>query len=208
MKNVLVLLGVLIVSLHVSAQTSRSVALNVYGGYTFQERVKFDAAYCDVQDGFQWGGGLEFFTSYNKSIELKYLRLDTKFPLYGPNGAKLNAGFDDGSIQYIMLGGNSYIVKGVNARTTPFFGASVGVGIVGGENDNSTKFAWDAKAGIKINTASSVSFKLHAYVQSVISAFGTDYWATGSGAIVAVPDYATIFQFGLGGAVCLNFKKK
>jgi opacity protein-like surface antigen len=208
MKQILSVLCVLFLSLSLNAQTSRSVSLNVYGGYTFQERVKFDAAFTDIQDGFQWGGGLEFFTSYNKSIELKYLRMDTKFPLYGPGGTKLNAGFDDGSIQFIMLGGNSYISKGSNAKSTPFFGASLGVGIVGGENESGTKFAWDAKAGIKINTSSSVSFKLHAYIQSVISAFGSDYWATGTGTIVAVPDYATILQFGLGGAVSLDFRKK
>jgi opacity protein-like surface antigen len=191
-----------------NAQTSRSVSLNVYGGYTFQERVKFDAAYTDVQDGFQWGGGLEFFPSFNKSIEIKYLRMDTKFPLYGPTGTKLNAGFDDGSIQFIMLGGNNYISTGSNSKSTPFFGLSVGVGIVGVEDESATKFAWDAKAGIKINTSSSVSFKLHAYIQSVISSFGSDFWVTGGGSVVAVPDYATIFQFGLGGAVSLDFRKK
>jgi hypothetical protein len=51
------------------------------------------------------------------------------------------------------------------------------------------------------------SFKLNAYLQSVFSTFGTDYWHTWYG-VVALPDYVTLLQFGLGGAVCFDFPKK
>jgi hypothetical protein len=187
------------------AQTG-TLSANLYGGYTFKERVNFDAAYTTVQDGFQWGVGLEYFTSYRTSVELKYMRMDTRFPLFGPQGAQLNTGKDDGSLQYILLGGNQYFPQ-TGSAIAPFIGGSLGVGILDGEADNATKFAWDAKAGIKVNTKSVVSFKVHAYVQSIISTFGSDYWLTGVG-VVAVPDYATIFQFGLGGALCFDFSKR
>jgi uncharacterized membrane protein len=72
---------------------------------------------------------------------------------------------------------------------------------------SATKFAWNIKTGVKINTGKAVSFKLNAYLQSVVSTFGTDYWNTWYG-VVAVPDYATLLQFGLGGAICLDFPKK
>lgn len=206
MRNLFIAVFLVAFAFKAQAQTG-SLSANLYGGYTFKERVNFDAAYADIQDGFEWGVGLEYFTSYRTSIELKYMRMDTRFPLYGPQGNVLNAGNDDGNLQFITLGGNSYFPR-TGSRVTPFVGASVGIGIVDGQGDAATKFGWDAKAGVKINTASVVSFKLQAYVQSIISTFGSDYWVTGGGALVAVPDYATIFQFGLGGAVCFDFSKR
>jgi opacity protein-like surface antigen len=187
------------------AQTG-SLSANLYGGYTFKDKVNFDAAYTEVQDGFQWGVGLEYYTSSRTSIELKYLRMDTRFPLYSPQGVQVNTGNDNGNLQYILVGGNQYFPKS-GSKLTPFIGGSLGVGIVGGEADNATKFGWDARAGVKFNTESVVSFKLQAYIQSIISTFGSDYWVTSSGVFV-VPDYATIFQFGLGGAVCFDFNKR
>lgn len=196
----------LVFCIAVQAQ-SGTFSLNAYGGYTFADRVKFDAAYTDIQGGFQWGAGLEYNTSYRTSVELRYLRLGTSFPLKGPQGNQLNTGRDDGNMQLILLGGNQYLPR-TGSPVTPFFGGAIGLGIVDGQANNFTKFAWDARAGVKVKTKSVVSFKLQAYVQSVISAFGTDYWSTGGGGVVAVPDFATIFQFGLGGAICFDFKKK
>jgi hypothetical protein len=204
-KQFLVLVVLVFSSIGAAAQTG-TLSANLYGGYTFKERVNFDAAYTNVQDGFQWGVGLEYFTSYRTSFELKYMRMDTRFPLFGPQGNQLNPGKEDGSLQYILLGGNQYFPQ-TGSAIIPFIGGALGVGIVDGEANNATKFAWDAKAGIKVQTKSVVSFKVHAYIQSIISTFGSDYWATGVG-IVAVPDYATIFQFGLGGAVCFDFNKR
>jgi hypothetical protein len=205
MKKVLLSL-VMLSYVAVSQAQTGTVSANLYAGYTFKDRVNFDAAYADVQEGFQWGVGLEYFTSYRTSIELKYMRMDTRFPLFTLQGDQVNTGRDDGNLQYILVGGNLYFPK-TESRIAPFVGGSLGIGIVGGEAENATKFGWDAKAGIKINTESVVSFKVQAYIQSIISTFGSDYWVTGGGAIIAVPDYATIFQFGLGGAVCFDFNK-
>ena len=116
------------------AQTG-TLSANLYGGYTFKERVNFDAAYTTVQDGFQWGVGLEYFTSYRTSVELKYMRMDTRFPLFGPQGAQLNTGKDDGSLQYILLGGNQYFPR-TGSAIAPFIGGSLGIGILGGQADN------------------------------------------------------------------------
>jgi hypothetical protein len=206
MKKILILICVISLGISVNAQTPKSITLNVYGSYNFQERVPLDAFYADVKDGFQYGGGLEYFVRRNKSIELKYLRMDTKFPLYRPNGEQVNTGYDDGALNYIMVGGNNYF--GGNDRIKPFAGFDLGVGWAEGNTNNSGgKFVWDAKLGVKVLTSSSVSFKLHAYVQSMISTFGTDYWYYPGWGTYAVADYAHIFQFGLGGAVCFDFKK-
>lgn len=75
------------------------------------------------------------------------------------------------------------------------------------QNSLAGKFAWDIKVGIKIKTSPVVSLKLHAHVQSIVSIFGSGYWYTGGGVIIAYPNYATVLQFYLGGAILFNFKK-
>lgn len=190
-----------------NAQAPKSISLNVYGGYTFQDRVRLDNYHVDVNDGFEYGGGLEYFVQRNKSIEIKYLRMDTKFPLYGPGGAQLNTK-TDGALNFVLLGGNNYFARTTDQKAIPYAGVDLGIGWADGPEESSgVKFAWDAKIGVKLMTSSSVSFKLQAYVQSMISAFGTDYWYYPGWGTVAVSDYAHVFQFGLGGAVCFGKNK-
>ncbi len=191
----------------VNAQTPRTINLNVYGGYTFPDRVRLDNYHVDVSDGFEYGAGLEYFVRRNKSIEIKYLRMDTEFPLYGPGGAQLNTK-TDGALNFVLLGGNNYFARTTDQKAIPFAGVDLGIGWADGPEESSgVKFAWDAKIGVKLMTQSAVSFKLHAYVQSMISAFGTDYWYYPGWGTVAVSDYAHVFQFGLGGAVVFGKNK-
>jgi len=207
MKKILTALCILaLLPFAARAQFSRQTSVNVYGGYTFQDKVNFDLAYTEIQPAFQWGAGVEYFPGYNTSIELKYMRMATSFPLYTNQGTKLNPNKDRGAQDFVLLGGNWYWGS-IGAKALPFFGASAGIGILSGENNSGTNFAWDAKLGLKVMTKSKVSFKVQAYVQSIISAFGNDYWWYAPGVVYAVTDYATIFQFGLGGAICLDFKK-
>lgn len=206
MKHFLMALIMLCGVAGAQAQQSRSLAINAYGGYTFRDKVNFDGFYGYVNEGFQYGGGLEYFLHQTKSIELKYLRMDTEYPLYGPAGAKLNEGKEKGSVSYIMIGGNNYFGTS-QSKMLPYAGLDLGVGIVdikaGG---SSTKFAWGAKLGVKTNTASAVSLKLQAYIQNITSAVGNDFYYYPGGAVIAVPDYAAIFQFGLGAVLCFNLK--
>jgi len=207
MKKSLIIILILFSGFYVKAQSTGAIRLNAYGSYNFNERVPLDAFYTDVQGGFQWGAGLEYFVRRNKSLELKYLRMDTKTPLYRFTGEQVNKGNDDAAFNYIMLAGNNYF--GGNGKITPFAGIGLGVGWAeGNTNSTSAKFVWDAKLGVHIATESAVSFKVQAYVQSMISAFGTDFWYYPGWGTYAVADYARIFQFGLGGAVCFDFKKK
>jgi hypothetical protein len=43
----------------------------------------------------------------------------------------------------------------------PFFGGGLGIGIIEGGGESATKFAWNIKTGVKINTGKAVSFKLN-----------------------------------------------
>ncbi len=205
MKYISMMVLMVIASAAFAVAQKGTFSFNATGGYTFKERVNFDLSYANVSDGFQYGGGFEYYTSNAQSVELSYQRIAVDFPLYGPAGAKLSDG--SGSVNYILLGGNSYFGKSYDAKAQPFIGGGLGVGILSGGGESASKFAWNIKTGVKINTGKAVSFKLNAYLQSVISTFGYDYWSTWYGP-VAVPDYATLLQFGLGGAVCFDFPKK
>ncbi|HEX5669044.1 MAG TPA: hypothetical protein VFX73_09590, partial [Chitinophagaceae bacterium] len=100
MKKITAIIGFVLLALAVNAQAPKTVSLNVYGGYTFTDRVRFDAAYADVMGAFQWGGGLEYFPTRDNSVELKYQRMATDFPLYIYNGSQINKGNESGAVSF------------------------------------------------------------------------------------------------------------
>lgn len=206
MKKNHLLFVVFFFSLAVSAQSSKSFLLNVYGGYTFSDKVEYDNAYGYVEDGFEYGVGLEYFFIENNSIELKYTRLDTKLPLYGPLKNQINASDDKGAINYI-LADYTYYFGSNSQKALPFVGAGAGVSILETpQSGNGTYFAWEIKAGVKIKTNSLVSINLHAYLQSMSAAVGDDYYWTYYG-LVGVTDYVSTYQFGLGASLSFDFSK-
>jgi len=206
MKHLFMVFFLFLFSLGLKAQQPGPVSLNLYGGYTFKDEVNFDGFYGYVEEAFQYGGGLEFFLHSTKSLELKYLRMDTDLPLYGPLDTKLNEGAEKGSVSYLLIGGNNYFGNSTS-KAIPYAGFDIGIGFVDmKDGGNGSGFAWDAKLGVQIKTPSSVSFKLQAYIQSISGAVGTDFYVYPGGAVIAVPDYASIFQFGLGAVLCFNFK--
>jgi len=206
MKKILLITSIVLCVLALRAQPG-TISLNLDAGYTFHDKVQFDAAYTDVQAAFRYGGGIEYFADFNKSITLKYHRMDTHFPLYRQNGEQINSDQDSkGSVNYILLGGNTYFGD-MDAKARPYGGLGLGVGVIGVNDNTATKFAWDARLGVKIKTSSVVSLKLEAYMQSIISTFGSDVWIGYGGYAYAVPDYATLWQFGFSGIVCFDFKR-
>lgn len=206
MKKIILIISISICSVALQAQPG-TISLNLDAGYTFQSKVNFDAAYTEVQGAFRYGGGIEYFADFNKSITLKYHRMDTYFPLYTQAGVRINPDNDyKGSVNYILVGGNTYFGD-MDAKAQPYGGLGLGVGVIGLNESTVSKFAWDARLGVKIKTASVAAIKLEAYMQSIISTFGSDVWVSGGGVAYAVPDYATLWQFGLTGIVCLDFKR-
>lgn len=134
--------------------------------------------------------------------------MDTYFPLYTQGGVRINTDNDyQGSVNYILLGWNSYFSGDPDAKVDPYGGLGLGVGVLGVNENTATKFAWDARLGVKIKTPSVVSLKVEAYMQSIISTFGTDVWYGYGGYAYAVPDYATLWQFGFTGILCFDFQR-
>lgn len=207
MKKVLLITGFLLCIAAIHAQPG-TISLNLDAGYTFHDEVQFDAAYTDVEAAFRYGGGIEYFMDFNKSIQLKYHRMDTYFPIYKPSGELWSTDSDNkGSVNYILLGWNSYFNPDDEAKINPYGGLGLGVGVIGVNDNTATKFAWDARLGVKIKTPSVVSLKVEAYMQSIISTFGSDVWIGYGGYAYAVPDYATLWQFGFTGILCFDFQR-
>lgn len=216
MKKYYLLFAVFFFSMTMSAQSARSFLLNVYGGYTFSDEVDFDSSYARVEDGFEYGVGLEYFFLENQSIELKYNRLDTRMPFYTrvltpiggrPPGTQLNAGDDKGALNYI-LADYTYYFGSSSSKALPFLGAGAGISILETpQSGNGTYFAWEIKAGVKVKTSSPLSINLHAYLQSMSAAVGYDYYWDYYWGNVAYPDYVSTFQFGLGASLSYDFSK-
>lgn len=132
--------------------------------------------YAKVEDGFEYGVGLEYFFIENSSIELKYNRLDTNIPLYGPTGTQLNAGDEKGAINYV-LADYTHFFGGISQKAQPFLGAGAGLSILETPQSGSgTYFVWEVKGVVKIKTSSSLSINPHAYLQSMSAAVGNEYY--------------------------------
>jgi hypothetical protein len=189
-----------------SAQKTNSIVLNIYGTYIFQDEIDLDQFSAVAEKGIQYGGGLEFYMDGSRSFELKYLRQDFAIPLYAPSGTQLNEQTDEGSINYIILSGTNYFGGISNSSARPFFGFGIGVAVLDSkEGGNTTKTAFDLKLGLYIPTGGRVPFKLHSSLQTVFAAVGSDYFV-GAGGPIAVPDYATLLQFGFGAGLSFSLK--
>jgi opacity protein-like surface antigen len=204
MKKYGLLLVVFLSGLGMNAQDSGSFSANLYGSYNFGDKIDYDGYSAKLEDGFQYGAGLEYFFSTNNSVELKYLRSDTHIPFYKPDGSQVNKGDDKGALNFILLDATHYFDTGSNLL--PYLGGGLGVGIAETPQDGGgTYFAWNIKGGVKIKTASSVSVNLNAYLQSMSAAVGNSYYWTYYGP-VGVEDYVSTYQFGLGAVFSFNFK--
>jgi opacity protein-like surface antigen len=181
---------------------SPKFSFNIPLGYTFDESASFDGGKLTAKGGFQYGGAFEFFASPTTSVELSYQRMATSFKVVSDGGVNLTEDEPEGSLNYILLGGNKYIDKG--SKAMPYFGGGIGVGIMNSKGQSSTNFAFNFKAGVKVASGKSVALKLQAYAQSMTATFGSDYWVTGGGEVITYPDRAFLFQFGLGGVLCFD----
>lgn len=205
MRKYNLLFVIFLFSIFAKAQTSNSFLLNLYAGYAFQDKVEYDNSYAYVEDGFEYGIGFEYFIVENSSIELKYNRLDTKLPIYGPLGNQLNAGDDKGALNYILVDYAHYFDIGSNVM--PYLGAGAGITFLETpQSGTENYFAWEIKGGVKIKTSSPWSINLNAYLQSMSAAVGTSYYWTYYGP-VGVTDFVATYQFGLGATLSYDFSK-
>jgi len=202
-----------------SHQVPGVLRLNIYTSYAFDDKV--DNSYSSTQyvtgtikGGFEYGGGLEYVLRPAYGLEFTYLRLDSKATLdYYNSGQQPRNDFDLAS-NYLMLGGNRYLL--VNPRLEPYFGIQMGMGIYNVDNQttdesgSATKFAWGIKAGANIWLSDKIGLKLQAGLLSAVQSVGGGlYFGTG-GTGAGVTGYSTYYQWTLGGGLIfdINGNKK
>lgn len=186
-----------------------TITLLTFESYTFSD--KFDTEYGTgkIQDGFQWGGGLEFGLSEVMAVEVIYQNLKTTayYDGYYDFGASQRFNGDIG-INYVMIGGTRYAP--LNDKISGF--GTFDLGVAWSNPDESlnsesvTKFALGGRLGVRIMASEKVSIRLHGQLLSPVQwAGGGFYFGTG-GSGAGVTTGSTIYQFNLGGS--LNYRLK
>ncbi len=184
---------------------AQSVTLMTFESFTFADKFETQYGYGKIQDGFQWGAGLEFEVQPNTAVELIYQRMDADFYYndyyYG----------DDYSgqigLNYILLGATQY--QPFSDAVSGFGTFDMGAGFTSpGDNDfgSACKFTIGGRLGLRIAPSDKISIRLHAQILSPIQWIGGGfYFGTGGGG-ASVSSGSTIWQFNLGGSVNYRIK--
>ena len=207
MKTLLLLFGILAVSMTAQAQQG-SLTLLTFESYTFADKFETYYGYGRVDDGFSWGGGLEFGVDSRTAIELIYqnYKADAFYDDYLYNRINGAATFN-----YIMLGGTSYAP--MNEKVSGFGSFDLGMCIISPDADldaydygDVTKFAMGGRLGVRIAPSDRISLRLHAQLMSPLQWFGGGVYFGSGGSGVSTSGGGTIFQFNLGGSVNLRIR--
>ena len=187
-----------------TAWAQPTITLLTFESYTFSD--KFDTEYGTgkIQDGFQWGGGLEFGLAETVAIELIYQNLKTDVYYQGfDNRYEGNVG-----INYVLLGGTKYAP--LNDKVSGFGTFNAGVAWSNPDaslqSESVTKLALGGRLGVRIGMSEKVSLRIHGQLLSPVQwAGGGFYFGTG-GSGAGVSTGSTIWQFNVGGS--LNYRLK
>jgi opacity protein-like surface antigen len=200
MKKLLITSAVLFIA---ATGFSQHLSLNLYGGYTFRDRINFGNAYAFINAGGIFGGSLEGVNAQGTGVELQYQYQRTNIPLYSyPQNVQLNTN-TTATISYLLLNFEQYMMN--NPKIQPYGGIGLGAAFVTASS-NSTKFAWDLKAGVKIKAGNSVGVKIGAQLLGSAQATGTAFYSPGFGyPPYAYTTYATVLQFGFTGGLVFDF---
>jgi opacity protein-like surface antigen len=188
---------------------AQHISLTGFGGYNFQDKVQFSGAWGYVKEGGFWGASIEGVNAHGHGVELLYQEQHTSVPLYFYSGGnnQINKDNDQAAVSYIMLNGVQYLMQ--NPKVMPYGGLGIGMAIVKAtETGNSqTKFAWDAKLGIKLRASSSIAIKIQTQLYSISQCTGGGFYVGTGGGGVGVSSYSTVFQFGFMGGLCIDLAK-
>jgi hypothetical protein len=210
MKNIMTLLGVLI-TLSLCAQDP-DIRVHLYTNYVFEDGFEVFNSNTNfyngvIEDGFQWGVGIENKIHPVMGVELKYIRQDTEIPVNYYSLFDVNRVID-ASVNYIMIGGTRYSApRTSDSKVEGYGGFSVGAVVydnkepVSGEPNTITKFAWGLKLGANVWVNPKVALKFQGSVLSAVQAWGGSFYLGTGGTGTAVNTFSTLYQFSLGGGL-------
>ena len=188
---------------------SQHIALNAFGGYTFDDHINFGNAYANIHGGGIWGASLEGINARGEAVELLYQYQSTNIPAYSTTGNKqLNEGNDGAVISYLLLNFEQYLMT--NPKVQPYGGLGLGIAFYKGDYEGSSsadKFAWDLKAGVKVNLSKGLGIKIGAQLLSSAQATGSSFYVGYPGYVYPYTTYSTIWQFSFTGGLVYTFGK-
>lgn len=208
MKKILFSFLILLIS---AVGFSQYIAVTPFGGYTLKDRATFGNAYAYVGASWMWGVSEEAVNARGQGFELLYQFQQTNIPVVIYNTINTPSSGDNiTNLNYILLNAEQYVLR--NPRIQPYVGVGVGAAIYkGSQSPNSaTKFAYDAKAGVKFKLSKVFSIKLGGQLVGSASADGTTLYVPQS----PYPEYAyakygNIVQFSFtGGLVFVIGRRK
>jgi hypothetical protein len=213
-----IFLSVLLMSAVLIGSAQQHFRLNAYSSYVFDDgfssyNTANDYYNGKLKAGVQWGAGIEYLSDPRYGGELIYFYKNSEAPSnfkFGTLTGERSENFDV-TQHYIMLGMNSHMAS-TSKKAEGYGGLMFGWVITDveapstGNKSSSSNFAWGAKLGTDIWMSPKVGIKLQAQILSSTRAYGGDvyygYWGP-----VAVPDYSTLWQFGLGGGLTFRLGK-
>jgi len=192
----------------IGAQAQPTITLLTFESYTFPDEFDTEYGYGKIQDGFQWGGGLEFGLSDVMAVELIYqnLKTDAYYDGFLDNEIKRYTG--NVGLNYILLGVTRYAP--LNDKVAGFGTFDMGVGILNPsgslESEDVTRFTLGGRLGVRIMASEKVSIRIHGQVLSPVQWAGGGFYFGSGGSGAGVTTGSTIWQFNLGGS--LNYRLK
>jgi hypothetical protein len=189
-------------------QAQPTITLLTFESYTFQDQFDTEYGTGKVEDGFQWGGGLEFELKENVAVELIYQNMKTNAYYYGfDNGVEQRFEGTLG-VNYILVGATRYTP--VNEKISGFGTFDMGVGIFNPSSklasDDVVKFTLGGRLGVRIKASEKVSLRIHGQLLSPVQWAGAGFYFGSGGSGTGVSTGSTIWQWNLGGS--LNFRLK
>jgi hypothetical protein len=177
---------------------AQSLAVNVFGGYTFQDKINFSSGYGVIEDGGHWGGSIEYGVNEYMSAELLYQRMDTRAVLYGPYRSEAGGL----GINYIMVGAVKY--TGLGGPVSPYGGLAGGIGVFDGKDfstSNVVRFAFGLKLGVLFNVSEKIGIRVQGQMLSPVQGAGGGFYFGTGGTGASISTYSTIYQFGFTGGL-------
>lgn len=200
----LLLINVIAQLIVLSAYAQPTITLSTFQGYTFADRFSTEFGPARVDDGFQWGGGLEVGLSKTTAIELIYQYLGTTASYQ--SSQRLYTGTID--LNYILLGGTRYYA--ITEKLSGFGTVNVGMGIFNPSDALSsntiTKLSVGGRLGLCFFASDKINIKIHAQLLSPVQWVGGGYYFGTGGSGVGISTGSTIYQFYLGGGINYRIK--
>lgn len=203
--NVRTPLGTLILALlcfagQLSAQ-DQPVRLNLYGGYTFDDKFNFSGVsgydQAKLDESAHFGIGMEFEFRPMTAIEIYYQQQRTTGRLLGA----LNDIETDVNVSYLMAGGMRYAG---NQKVKGFGGLMVGAAFFNSDAGDVTKLGVGGRLGLLISPNPKIGIRIGAQVLSAVQGIGGGFYFGTGGAGLGISSYSSIYQFGLFGGVSIS----